>query len=261
VLKFAPGEYKTVEASADDLRKAIYERELPDVSPVTFQVLDFIMGFAREIAGIKDVMTGEASNQGQVGTTLALIEQGLQVFNATAKRFFRSAKEEYELLFEKTGRYGGDTLSQDYANVLDDEQADFARDFASDDIDIRPVSDPSAVTKMQKMAKAEYLESKVGIIVSLGGDGREIMKRSLEAADVEDIDKILPPPQPQPPSPLEIAQINKIVATAHKDEALAQKANADAVETAVTAQDKKYELEHKAMSDGMSAAELGRGQA
>jgi hypothetical protein len=58
---------------------------------------------------------------------------------------------------------------------------------------------------------------------------------------------------------MEVAEINKIVATGHKDEALALKANADAVLTAVTGQEKKYELEHKAISDGMSAAELGRG--
>jgi chaperonin GroES len=257
VIKFAPGEYKTVEASGDDLRKAIVERPMPEVSPITFQVLDFIMGFAREIGGFKDILTGQAAATAPVGTILAQIEQGLQVFNAVAKRFFRAAKDEYQLLFDKIGRYGGPVAAKDYANVLDDEGANFQKDFASEDLDIRPVSDASAVTRMQKMAKAQYLQSLIGMIASAEGDVREVLVRSLEAADVEDIDKILPKPKPQPPNPMQIAQLNNIVAESQKSTADAQKANADAVLKAVTAQEKKYNLEHQAMSDGMKAANLG----
>jgi chaperonin GroES len=257
VVRFAPGEYKTVEATGMDLKNGIVERTLPNVSPVTFQVLDFIMGFAREIGGFKDILTGQAAPTAPVGTVLAQIEQGLQVFNAVAKRFFRSAKDEYTLLAQKIARYGGEGAAKDYANVLDDEAADFQADFSDSDMDIRPVSDPSAVTRMQKMAKAQYLESKMGAVASVGGDVREILKRSLEAADVEDIDKILPPPKPQPPNPIEIAQLNKLQADTDKSTAQAQKDNADAVLTAVTAQHKKYDLEHQAMADGMRARDLG----
>jgi chaperonin GroES len=254
VVRFGPGEYKTVEAGADDIRKAIYERTVPTVSPVTFQVLDFIMGFAREIAGIKDILTGQAAPTAPVGTVLAQIEQGLQVFNATAKRFFRSAKEEYELLFEKTGRYGTDKTAQDYAMVLDDPDANFAADFQADDIDIRPVSDPSAVTRMQKMAKAQYLQSLIGMIASAGGDVSEVLRRSLEAGDIEDIDKIIP--ANKKPNPMEIAQLNKIVAATNKDQATADRANAEAVLVALHGQHVKYNLEHEVMSDGMKAANL-----
>jgi chaperonin GroES len=169
VVKFAPGEYKTVEVSGDDLRRSIVDRTMPEVSPTTFQVLDFIMGFAREIGGFKDILTGQASATAPVGTVLAQIEQGLQVFNAVAKRFFRAAKDEYQLLYDKIGRYGGPAAAQDYGQVLDDAGADFAADFSSDDLDIRPVSDASAVTRMQKLAKAQYLESKMGAVASVGG--------------------------------------------------------------------------------------------
>lgn len=251
VVKFAPGEYKTVESSGDDIRRAIYERTIPSVSPVTFQVLDFIMGFAREIAGIKDILTGQAAPTAPVGTTLAQIEQGLQVFNATAKRFFRSAKEEYELLADKIGRYGGEAVAKDYANVLDDPQANFAADFNSDDMDIRPVSDPSAVTRMQKMAKAQYLESQAELIAQVGGDLREIVRRSLEAADIEDIDKLLPPPQPQAPDPVKQMEVVALQAKADKDEAHANKANAEAAAASVMGQGAKYDLEQKVIADGI----------
>jgi chaperonin GroES len=256
VVKFTPGEYKTVEMTGDDLRRAIVDRTAPEVSPVTFQVLEFIMGFAKEIAGFKDILTGETASTAPVGTTLALIDQGLQVFNAIAKRFFRSARDEYQLLFDKVRRYGGQSLARDYLSVLDDPEADFVKDFADADMDIRPVSDPSAVTRMQKMAKAEYLQSKIGIIASVGGDVREVVRWSLEAADVEDIDKILPAPKPQPPDPSEIAQLNDLVASTNKKQADADKANADAVLKALEASKKKHDLEMQVMHEGSAAARV-----
>jgi chaperonin GroES len=256
VVTFTPGKFKTVDIAGDDIRKAIVDRPVPEVSAVTFQVLEFVMGFAKEIAGTKDILTGDTAATAPVGTTLALIEQGLQVFNAVAKRFFRSAREEYELIFEKLARYGGEAAAKDYQTVLDDAEADFATDFADSDMDIRPVSDPSAVTRMQKMAKAEYLKSQIGILSAVGGDVREVARRILEAADVEDIDKLLPPPKKGPPDPMQIAQLNKIVAATGKDHATADKINAEAVLTAVEAQGKKYNLEHEVVSDGMAARTL-----
>lgn len=253
VVRFQPGEYKTVEIAGGALREGIVDRTLPEVSPVTFQVLEFIMGFSKEIAGTKDILTGQGPSTAPVGTVLAMIEQGLQVFNAIAKRFFRSAREEYQLLFEKMQRYGLETLGQDYQTVLDDPAADFRSDFADADMDIRPVSDPSAVTQMQKMAKAQFLESKMGAIATVGGDVREVLRRTLEAADIDDIDKLLPPPQPQPPDPRMLAELQKLSATAGKDAALGDKANADAMLKVIEAQERKYELEQKAISDGMRA--------
>lgn len=206
VVRFAPGEYKTVDVPGDALRNAIVERTLPNVSPVTFQILDMILGAARDISGIKDVITGEASNNGQVGTTLALIEQGLQVFNAIYKRVFRALKEEFALLFVNIAKYGGEAAAQDYAMVLDDPEADFAKDFASTDIDIRPVSDPSSVTRMQKMARAQFVMGTMEQLAAVGGDPREALRRAYEAADVDDIDKLLPPPPPPDPRQAQMQQ-------------------------------------------------------
>ncbi len=207
VIRLQPGEYKTVDVPGDTLRNSIVDRTLPNVSPVTFQVLDLIMGAARDISGAKDVITGEASNNGQVGTTLALIEQGLQVFNATAKRTFRSLREEYTLLKNNIRKHGGEKLAAEYAEVLDDPQANFEADFDARDMDIRPVSDPASVTRMQKMARSQFIMSTMESLAAVGGDPREALRRAYQAADVEDIDKLLllPPPQPQP-SPEQMQQ-------------------------------------------------------
>jgi chaperonin GroES len=260
VVRFTPGEYKTVDVSGDVLKNAIVEKTLPDVSPVTFNLLELILGAAKDIAGIKDVMTGEASNQGQVGTTLALIEQGLQVFNATAKRVFRSLKNDYELLFDNIAEFGGEAAARDYAEVLDDPEADFSKDFDRTGLDIRPVSDPSSITRMQKMAKAQFMLGLLPQIVSLGGDGREVLHRVLEAVDAEDIDKIFPPQQPPDPRQAQIQMqmmienLRKLSGEADDKQASATEKQARAMLAAIQAQQGKYDLQTQAGQHGM---ELG----
>jgi chaperonin GroES len=240
------------------LRRAIVERTLPQVSPVTFQLLEMILGASRDIAGIKDVITGEASNQGQVGTTLALIEQGLQVFNSCAKRVFRAFKAEFELLFENIGTFGGQDAAADYQETLDDPEADFAADFVAKGLDIRPVSDPSTVTKMQEMAKAQFLLGLLPQIVSMGGNGQEILKRVLEAVRTEDIEKIFPPQQPPDPRIAEaqmqmmIENLRKLSGEADEKHASATEKQARAMLTALQAQDVKLDVTHKAGQTGMT---------
>lgn len=197
-LKFRPGEYKTVGVSGSALREGLVEKTFPQLSPVMFQLLELILGAAKDIASIKDVLSGEGSNNGQVGTTLALIEQGLQVFTAIYKRVYRSLKAEFSLLFDNIGKYADEEMQADYTNLLDDPEADFVADFNGSDMDIRPVSDPTSVTRMQKMAKAQFLLSTIEPAQAAGVDLREIMRRVYEAADTEDIDKLLPPPQANP---------------------------------------------------------------
>jgi chaperonin GroES len=235
-LKWRPGEYKTVGVAGSVLKDGLVERTFPQMSPVMFQLLELILGAAKDIASVKDVLSGDASNNGQVGTTLALIEQGLQVFTAVYKRIYRALKTEFALLFKNMGKHGDEAMAADYMELLDDPEADFAKDFDSKDMDIRPISDPVSVTRMQKMARAQFLLSTIEQASLAGADIREIMRRVYEAADTEDIDKILPEPQPDPMQEVAVkAETAKIA----KDETQAQlntaKAEATQVETGLKA--------------------------
>jgi len=213
-LRFLPGEYKTVDATGDQLRNGIVERTFPQASPIMFQVLEMMLGAAKDISSVKDVITGDASNNGQVGTTLALIEQGLQVFTAIYKRTYRALKAEFTLLYTNMGRYATDAVKEDYRNVLDDPEADFDADFRASDMDIRPVSDPSSVTRMQALARAQFL---MQFVAAPGVNPQAIIRRVWEAADVEDIDELLMPPAPEQPNPKDVADAHKAEAGAALD--------------------------------------------
>jgi chaperonin GroES len=240
-IRLSPGEYKTVDgANGMDLRAAIVERTLPNVSPVTFQVLDLILGAARDISGVKDVITGDASNMGQVGTTLALIEQGLQVYTAIFQRVWRSMKEEFTLIYRNIAAYGGEAAAQDYADVMDDPQADFAKDFNQKDMDIRPVADPKASTRMQRNAKAQAILGTVGIP---GANPQAILKRYYEALELDNPEElIMPPAGPDPMMEAKAAEsqskVIKNQASAERDLAETEKAK---VETSLMEQQAAYQ--------------------
>lgn len=250
VLRFEPGEYRTVDGvSGPELRNAIVERTLPNVSPVTFQVLDLLLGAAKDITGVKDVITGEASNNGQVGTTLALIEQGLQVFNAVYKRIYRALKAEFTLIYENVAKYGVETTAADYAKVMDDPQANFERDFSMSDMDIRPVSDPSSVTRMQKLARAQAL---LGTARMPGANPVAILKRVYEAMDVEDPDELIAPPAQ--PDPGAMAKAKKDEASAMRDMAEAGKTQMETEAIPLKLQLEKFRAEYEAFREGMRLA-------
>lgn len=247
-LTFQPGEYKMVGGPAAAAKDAIWERTSPGPSPVTFQVLDLMLGAARELASIKDVVTGDAPATAPVGTVLALIEQGLQVFNATYKRVYRALKEEFALLFECMGRYADEETNAEYVEYLDDPEADFAADFDPRGADIRPVSDPQAVTRMQKIAKSQVLLGFTG----KGLNDREIYRRAFEAMDIDDIDALLPPANPQPDPMAQRkaeADITKTESEARKNVASAAKSVADAER--LTQENEAYDAAMAALEGGM----------
>jgi hypothetical protein len=173
---------------------------------------------------------------------------------------FRSLKNDYELLFDNIAEFGGEAAAKDYADVLDDPEADFAKDFDRSGLDIRPVSDPSSITRMQKMAKAQFMLGLLPQIVSLGGDGREVLHRVLEAVDAEDIDKIFPPQQPPDPRQAQmqmqmmIENLRKLSGKPTTSRPAPPRSRREAMLAAIQAQQGKFELGMQAGQHGM---ELG----
>lgn len=248
-LRWRPGEYKTVPVSGAELRNGIYDRTFPQQSPIMFNLLELILGAAKDIASIKDVLSGDASNNGQVGTTLALIEQGLQVFTAIYKRIYRGLKDEFKLLYLNIAKYGDEVTAADYFELLDDMEANFEADFNAKDMDIRPISDPSSVTKMQKMARAQFLLGTLEQAVQTGADGKEIMRRVYEAADIDDIDKIYPEAKPDPMQ-MKATELEM----ADKEADIGEK-QSKAVKNAMDAKATEIETQIKAFDKGLEVAD------
>jgi chaperonin GroES len=227
-IRWMPGEWKQVPVSGADLRAGLVERTFPNISPIQFNILEFMLAAAKDITSVKDILTGDVPNTAPVGTTLAIVEQAQTVFTAIYKRIYRSAGDEFQLIFENLARYGGEEAAEDYSNVLDDPAADFEKDFAESDVDIKPVADPASVTRMQQIAKAQFLLGLTG----RGLNDMEIYERVLQAGDIENPSAILPQ-GPSQPDPLTIAKIRQAMTASDLNEAKAAQAGAAATKTAV----------------------------
>lgn len=192
-LRFQPGEWKKIETTGGMLKDNIVPLPVAEPSNVLFQLLGMMIEVAKDITATKDILTGETGQANQpVGTTLAQIEQGLKVFSAIYKRIHRSLKQELGALFRLNAIY---LDPQVYFTFQDEEGAVAQTDYKQDDIDVIPVSDPTVVTDMQRIGRAQFLMQFLG----KGMDDKEIITRVLEAASIDDVKGLWPEaPAPNP---------------------------------------------------------------
>jgi chaperonin GroES len=165
-----------------------------------FQLLGLLMEFAREISATADVMTGDTGGKAMAPTTtLALIEQGMQVFTAVFKRLHRALGRELEMHANLNAKH---LSAEDYNAFFDDpqEQYDPKVDYDLKDMNITPVSDPTVATNMQKLAKSQLAREIAGPPGSKPYiNYQEIDKRAFEAAEIPDPDGLFAPQQPPDP--------------------------------------------------------------
>jgi chaperonin GroES len=190
-MRFQPGEWKRIESQGGTIRDNLVP--LPTVQPseVLFKLLGLLIDAGKEIASVKDILTGDtqgASTQ-PATTTLALIEQGMKTFTAIFKRIHRSLKDELKKLFDLNAEH---LQQQQYFTVMDTPKAIARADYKQGDADIVPVSDPTSVSDMQKLVRAEFLKQFTNDPLV---NQQELRERIFRAANVEDIDKLM---QPQP---------------------------------------------------------------
>lgn len=213
-FRFRIGEWKRLDTSGALLKDSIVPMTAPGPSAVLFQLLGQMIEAAKEITSVQDVLTGAPQGANTPATTvLAQIEQGQKVMTAIFKRIHRAFGGELRIL----RRLNRDHLDDEEYFQLNDEnepeqgqqeqqpgqqqqggaQRIGREDYEDDDLDVVPVSDPTIISDMQKMAKAQAL-------MPFNGDPLvnqvEIRKRYFEAIGEENIKELLtvPPPNPDP---------------------------------------------------------------
>lgn len=184
--QFSPGEWKAVNATADDLRKQIFPLPTKEPSTTLFQLMGSLITSGKELASVADIFTGKMPGQNTPATTtMATVEQGMKVFTAVYKRIYRSLAEEFEKLFRINEVY---LDPQTYAEIVDVQVG--PQDFSKQGYDICPGADPSAVSQTEKLLKAQGLMEllPMGIL-----DPMEVTKRILEAQEQPNIDRLIHP--------------------------------------------------------------------
>lgn len=193
-VKFRPGEYKLINALGSTVRDSVVPINFPGPSEVMFKLMGMLVEAGRDIAAIKDILTGDKVAANTPATTImAMIEQGLKVFSAIFKRIHRSLQAEYDKDFRLNRIYMEESAEFTIANqVRVIERKDYQMGAG-----IEPVSDPKTVSDMQKLGRAEFLRTFQN---DPHFDAIALRRRLLLAANVENPDELLmeqPPPNPK----------------------------------------------------------------
>lgn len=192
-LRFKLGEWKRMDVAGGTLRENIVPLNLPGPSAVLFSLLELLIGAAKEITSVQDILTGAGQGLNTPATTvLAQIEQATKVMTGIFKRIHRAFGQELRILFGLNRDY----LDEQAYYALTDTPGEIGRkDYEDKDIDVVPVSDPTMVNDAQRAMKAQAL-------MAFNGDPLtnqvEIRRRYFEGTGQPNVDELLKVPKPEP---------------------------------------------------------------
>ena len=193
------GEWKVVNALGATIKDSIVPMVHQGASPVLFQLLGFLIEAAKELASNTEVLSGNQS-KGNVPatTTLALIEQGLKVFTAVYKRIYLAEQSEFLKQYRLNRLY----LNNSTQYQRGDEWKTITREDYTQNTGIEPIADPSMVSDMQMLARAEVLEKyREDPVVNR----KAVLERIFKYAKIDDIEELLD--TDQPPDPLLVKKL------------------------------------------------------
>lgn len=191
--RFTPGEWKSVNNTADDLKKNIFPLPTKEPSNVLFQLLGMMIQSGKELASVAEIFVGKMPGQNTPAyTTQQTIEQGMKLFTAIYKRIYRALTREFRKIYDLNALY----LDPEYIQDVLDEPIQI-KDYTLPNNDIYPAADPSASSSFEKQQKAQQLMQalQLGTLNPI-----EVTMRFLEAGEYESPEKLInqqPPPNPK----------------------------------------------------------------
>ena len=189
-MQINPGEFADLDATVDDVNKAIMPLPFKEPSQTLFNLMNAITDIGRRFASTADLNVGDVNPNAPVGSTVALIEQGSKSFSAIHKRLHYSQGQEFKLLAKLNAEYLPEEFKFAQSGV---DTIIYAKDF-NDRIDIIPVSDPNIFSTAQRIAQAQAVLQMSQSAPQLH-DQYEAYKRMYEAIRINNIDEVLKKPE------------------------------------------------------------------
>jgi len=188
-----PGEFVDLDATVDDVNKAIMPLPFKEPSQSLFSLLGYIVEAGQRFASTADLNVGDVNPNAPVGSTVALIEQGSKAFSAIHKRLHYAQGQEFKLLAD----LNAENLPEQFTfSLIGGDSEIFAADF-NERIDIIPVSDPNIFSTAQRIAQAQAVLQMAQSAPEMH-DMYAAYKRMYEAIRIPNIDEILVKPEDAP---------------------------------------------------------------
>lgn len=186
----------------DDIRKIAMPVPFNPPNPVLYQLLGFVTEAARGVVRTTfEKMQDQNPNQ-PVGTTLALMEQGMTVFSAIHARLHNSMQMTLKVLHRLNQQH----LTDEYIEKVCGEEMCKAADFQGP-MDVIPVSDPNIFSEAQRFAQVQAVAQRQQANPNLY-DPYKVEELILSQLKVPDYKSLLK----KQPEPVELNAVNENLA-------------------------------------------------
>lgn len=189
--RFKPGEWKGTNVPARDFSNAFFSLPYGEPSQTLFALNEKMQQEGERSAANAD-FSKVLANNAPATTTLALLQEATQSTTSIIRRIYLSMSEEFRKLAMLTSIFGDE---QEYKAVLDDQEADFKKDFDEAQFNLVPVANPEMSTRIERVKSAEVQMNFLPQIIEAGGQSQVVIRGLLDALGMENIDQIFPEPQ------------------------------------------------------------------
>lgn len=187
---------------ADDIRKVLMAVPYNEPSLVLFQLLGFLVQEAEGVVRTTFEDLAEQKQDMPVGTTLALIEQGMAVMSAIHLRLIEAMQKTLSVLHRINRMYVTDEEIRD-----DTGQLLAKRDDYQGPLDVIPVADPNIFSEVQRFAQMQVIADRAEKRPALYNQ-RKVELMILERLKFPNPEQLLV----APPDPKELNAVNENVA-------------------------------------------------
>ena len=197
-----PGEFRDIDTTGASLRENLIPLPIKEPSNVLMSLLGLLVESGKRFASIADMNVGDMNQAMPVGTTVALLERGTKVMSAIHKRLYYGQRIEFQLLATVFSEY----LPPVYPYQTGTGPQEVKGQDFDGRVDIIPVSDPNIFSQSQRITMAQELLQMVQSNPEIHGPmgTYEAYRRMYAALGVDNVESLLqPPPQPQPPMPVD----------------------------------------------------------
>jgi hypothetical protein len=186
----------------DDVRKIAMPVPFNPPNPVLYQLLGFVTEAAKGVVRTTYEQLGNQNPNVPVGTTLAMIEQGMTVFSAIHARLHYAMGMTLKVLHRLNSKH----IDDDYIMRVTGEEMCKAKDFLGI-MDVIPVSDPNIFSDVQRSAQMQAVVQRAAAMPQLY-NLPEVEARFLEGMKIPDFKALLA----KKPEPIELNAVNENLA-------------------------------------------------
>lgn len=190
-----PAEWLEVETGGMSLQECVMPMPYAEPSSVLLQLRQELKQETATMVSTAETEIPELGANMPVGTTLALLEVANKVQSSILRSLHGSLGIELQLLFDLFGEYLEETA---YPFAVPGKEAAIMKKDFNDKVNIAPVSDPNVLTSTHRLMRNEALLKLAQSNPEIH-DVREAYHRMYAAMNIDNIDKLLPPP-PEPSS-------------------------------------------------------------